>query len=158
DALFNNKPLYYKKWSKNNIVVSNARIAVVDDNRVNLKVAVTQLKEWNIFAETFTSGQGLLKALEKGRKYDIIFMDHIMPGMDGIETTINIRSMEGEYFKKVPVIALTANAVDGVMEEYRKAGMDSCLFKPFSLGQIEEKLAEFLPEEKVKFKNSSNGF
>ncbi len=158
DALFNNKPLYYKKWSKNNIVVSNAHIAVVDDNRVNLKVAVTQLKEWNIFAETFTSGQGLLKALEKGRKYDIIFMDHIMPGMDGIETTINIRSMEGEYFKKVPVIALTANAIDGVMEEYRKAGMDSCLFKPFSLGQIEEKLAEFLPEEKVKFKNGSNGF
>ncbi len=158
DALFSNKPLYYKKWSKNNIAVSNAHIAVVDDNRVNLKVAVTQLKEWNIFAETFTSGQGLLKALEKGRKYDIIFMDHIMPGMDGIETTINIRSMEGEYFKKVPVIALTANAVDGVMEEYRKAGMDSCLFKPFSLAQIEEKLAEFLPEEKVKFKNSSNGF
>ncbi len=158
DALFNNRPLYYKKWSKNNIVVSNAHIAVVDDNRVNLKVAVTQLKEWNIFAETFTSGQGLLKALEKGRKYDIIFMDHIMPGMDGIETAINIRSMEGEYFKKVPVIALTANAIDGVMEEYRKAGMDSCLFKPFSLGQIEEKLAEFLPEEKVKFKNSSKGF
>ncbi len=158
DALFNNRPLYYKKWSKNNIVVSNAHIAVVDDNRVNLKVAVTQLKEWNIFAETFTSGQGLLRALEKGRKYDIIFMDHIMPGMDGIETAINIRSMEGEYFKKVPVIALTANAIDGVMEEYRKAGMDSCLFKPFSLGQIEEKLAEFLPEEKVKFKNSSKGF
>ncbi|MCI9080192.1 MAG: response regulator [Lachnospiraceae bacterium] len=157
DALFNNKPLYYKKWGKNNIVVNNAHVAVVDDNRVNLKVAVTQLKEWNIFAETFTSGQGLLKALEKGREYDIIFMDHIMPGMDGIETTINIRSMEGEYFKKVPVIALTANAVDGVMDEYKKAGMDSCLFKPFSLGQIEEKLAEFLPEEKVKFKNSSSG-
>lgn len=158
DALFSNKPLYYKKWSKNNITVSNAHIAVVDDNRVNLKVAVMQLKEWNIFTETFTNGQALLKALEKGRKYDIIFMDHIMPGMDGIETTINIRAMEGEYFKKVPVIALTANVVDGVMEEYRKAGMDSCLFKPFSLEQIEKKLVEFLPEEKVKFKNSSNSF
>ncbi len=158
DALFNNNPHYFKKWDRNNIIVSGARAAIVDDNRVNLKVAVTQLMEWKVLAETFTSGQAFLKALEKGRKYDIIFMDHIMPDMDGIETTIKIRSMNGDYFKSVPVIALTANAVEGVMEEYKKAGMDDCIFKPFSLEQIEEKLAKYLPEEKVKFKNSNNGF
>lgn len=158
DVLFNNNPHSFKKQDKNNIIVSGVRAAIVDDNRVNLKVAVTQLMEWKIMAETFISGQAFLKALEKGRKYDIIFMDHIMPDMDGIETTIKIRSMDGEYFKNVPVIALTANAVEGVMEEYKKAGMDDCIFKPFSLEQIEEKLAKYLPEEKVKFKNSNNGF
>jgi len=158
DALFNNKPHYFKKWNKNNIIISNAHVAVVDDNRVNLKVAVTQLMEWKIFAETFTSGQALLKALERGRQYDIIFMDHIMPEMDGIETTIRIRGMDGDYFKKVPIIALTANAVEGAMDEYRKAGMDDCIFKPFNLEQIEEKLARYLPEEKVKFKNSNSSF
>ena len=158
DALFNNKPHYFKKWTKNNIIVKNAHVAVVDDNRVNLKVAVTQLMEWKIFAETFTSGQALLKALERGRRYDIIFMDHIMPEMDGIETTTRIRRMDGEYFKKVPIVALTANAVEDAMDEYSKAGMDDCIFKPFNLEQIEEKLARYLPEEKVEFKNNNSSF
>ena len=121
-------------------------------------MAVTQLMEWKIFAETFTSGQALLKALERGRRYDIIFMDHIMPEMDGIETTTRIRRMDGEYFKKVPIVALTANAVEDAMDEYSKAGMDDCIFKPFNLEQIEEKLARYLPEEKVEFKNNNSSF
>lgn len=155
NTLFDNQSDVLKNRHKENIVITNVRAAVVDDNRVNLKVAATQLMEWKVLPETFTSGQAVLKALERGRQYDIIFMDHMMPELDGVETTIRIRAMEGNYFKNVPIIALTANAVEGVEREYKEAGMNDWLFKPIRLEQLRDKLIKYLPKEKVEVKEES---
>lgn len=127
----------------------NARVAVVDDNKVNLRVATTLLREFDVIPEAFTSGKGILKALDKGRTYDLIFMDHMMPEMDGVETTVKIREMTGKYAKDAIIIALTANAIDGVEKEYLDAGMNDWLFKPVNLEHLGEKLIKYLPEEKI---------
>lgn len=127
----------------------DVRIAVVDDNKVNLKVAITLLKQFDVQPEAFSSGAGILKALEHGREYDIIFMDHMMPEMDGIETTKKIRELSGSYAKEAIIIALTANAINGVEEEYMDAGMNDWLFKPVNTSRMQEKLIKFLPREKI---------
>ena len=129
--------------------LKNVRVAVVDDNKVNLKVAVTQLRELGVVPEVFSSGEAILKAVGKGREYDMIFMDHMMPEMDGIETTKKIRKMESEYCKNVPIIALTANAVTGVEVEYREAGMNDWMFKPVRLEDLSTMIFKFLPKEKM---------
>lgn len=131
------------------IHTKDVHVAIVDDNKVNLKVAVTLLKQFDVMPEAFSSGAGILKALEHGRKYDIIFMDHMMPEMDGVETTKKIREMSGDYVKHVVIIALTANAIDGVEDEYLGAGMDDWLFKPVNTARIQEKLIKYLPTEKL---------
>ncbi len=123
-------------------------VAVVDDNKVNLKVVGALLKQMGIQPEMFSSGSSLLKALKFGREYDIIFMDHMMPEMDGVECTKNIRSMSGKYAKNVIIIALTANAIEGVEKEYIAAGMNDYLFKPMNVEQLQEKLIKYLPAER----------
>ena len=75
--------------------VDDVRIAVVDDNKVNLRIAATLLKEFGAALEAFSSGSAILKALGMGRRYDIIFMDHMMPEMDGVETLHRIRDKVG---------------------------------------------------------------
>ena len=131
------------------IHTKNTRVAIVDDNKVNLKVAITLLRQFDVQPEAFSSGAGILKALENGREYDIIFMDHMMPEMDGIETTKKIREMSGAYAKKAIIIALTANAINGVEEEYIEAGMNDWLFKPVNTVRIQEKLIKYLSKEKI---------
>ena len=137
-----------QKKTLEKIALKNVHVAIVDDNRVNLKVAAMQFKEMGVIAEMFTSGQAIIKALEKGRQYDVIFMDHMMPDMDGVETTINIRNMNGKYFKSVPIIALTANAIDGVEKEYENAGMNDALFKPIKIEQLQGVLEKYVLKDK----------
>lgn len=132
------------------IKFNDVHIAIVDDNRVNLKVVAIQLKELGAMPEAFSSGEAIIKALDKGRKYDIIFMDHMMPEMDGVETTKKIRAMSGKFYHNVPIIALTANAIQGVEIEYKAAGMNDCIFKPVNLDQIKEMLLKYLPKEKIE--------
>lgn len=124
----------------------DARVAVVDDNKVNLRVAVTQLREFGVIPEVFSSGEAILKALGRGRQYDMIFMDHMMPEMDWVETTKYIRAMSSEYCKNVPVIALTANAITGVETEYKAAGMNDWLFKPVKLDDLKSMIIKYLPD------------
>ena len=127
----------------------NVRVAIVDDNKVNLKVTAALLREFDIIPEVFASGQGILKALDKGREYDMIFMDHMIPEMDGVETTRRIRSMDSKYAQNVTIVALTANSIDGVEKEYQEVGMNDWLFKPVKAKQLKEKLLKYLPKEKV---------
>ncbi len=130
-------------------IFKNVRVAVVDDNKVNLRVAVTQLRQLGVLTEVFSSGGAIVKALERGREYDMIFMDHMMPEMDGIETTKVIRNMASQNCKDVPIIALTANAVTGVEREYKEAGMNGWMFKPVKLDNFKEILLKFVSKEKV---------
>lgn len=139
------------------IALRDARIAIVDDNRVNVKVAVTLLKEFGARMEAFTSGEGILKALERGRTYDMIFMDHMMPEMSGVEAARRIREMPGEYPAKAVIIALTANAIEGVEEDYREVGMNDWIFKPVNLERMQEKIIKYMPPEKVMYCEGNEG-
>lgn len=112
-----------------------AKVLVVDDTKINLKVAVGLLKTLEIKADTALSGMECLEKIQE-KRYDIIFMDHMMPEMDGIEATKKIREIEGEYYKNVPVIALTANAVNGAREMFLEAGFQGFVSKPIDMDEL----------------------
>lgn len=124
-----------------------AEILVVDDNSVNLIVVRGLLNPLDMKIETALSGKEAVNKITN-KKYDIIFMDHMMPEMDGVETTRVIRRMLGEN-GQVPIIALTANAVDGTRELFISEGMDDFVTKPIELRIIISKLKKWLPKEKI---------
>lgn len=125
-----------------------ARILVVDDNKVNLEVAAGLLGKYKVQVLTANSGLEAMSVLEQDTDFDIIFMDHIMPDMDGIETTGAIRGMGNPVLEKIPVVMLTANAIKGVEEQYYKAGINGFLSKPISLKELAEIMEQFIPEIK----------
>lgn len=122
---------------------SKYSVLVVDDNKVNLKVLSAFLKHFSIAAETAISGKEAIEMV-KSKAYDLIFMDHMMPEMDGVETTQIIRELDIDYCRTVPIIACTANVVKGVEELFIQAGMDDFVPKPIQLEVLTEKLAKYL--------------
>ncbi len=127
------------------IYPNSARILVVDDNEVNLSVAAGLLKTlYDLDSDQALSGAEALDKVTAGR-YDLIFMDHMMPDMDGVETTARIRRMGG-WQKEVPIVALTANAVAGAKEMLLAAGMDDFLAKPLQKSELERVLRMWLSE------------
>lgn len=130
----------------------DAEILVVDDNAINLTVVEGLLAPLDMKIETALSGKEAVAKI-MGKRYDIIFMDHMMPEMDGIETTRVVRRMLGEN-GEVPIIALTANAVDGSKDIFISEGMDDFVPKPIELRVIISKLKTWLPKEKLIKKTS----
>jgi len=126
-----------------------ARVMVVDDNRINLKVASGLLKKFGIQPDLALSGKECLEKLQADRNYDLIFMDHMMPDMDGIETTEQIRALGKEYTANLSIIALSANAVKGMEQEFLAAGLDDFLAKPIEMKALSNILKKWLPEEKI---------
>ena len=128
-----------------NIIAPSAKVLVVDDNAVNLKVAVGLLKLYKIQANTASSG---MRAVEMVREtdYDLIFMDHMMPEMDGIDTTIAIRDL-GEKYARIPIVALTANAVSGVKEMFKAEGLNDFLSKPIEMAKLDAIVKKWLPKD-----------
>lgn len=126
----------------------DARILIVDDNEMNLEVEEKLLSGTEITIDLITSGKEALKMTLK-HKYDVIFMDHLMPEMDGIECFEEIKKQKGGLNKEVPVIVLTANAGGENKTLYNDVGFNGYLVKPVSGKQLEETLINFLPEEKV---------
>lgn len=120
-----------------------ARVLVVDDNETNLIVMKGMLEPYQMRVDVALSGFDALVLVEKER-YDAIFMDHMMPDMDGVETTRRIRAMEGEYYKTVPIIALTANSLSGIRESFIKEGFDEYLDKPVLYAKLDGILKRFL--------------
>lgn len=132
-----------------------ARILLVDDNAVNRRVFVQLLKETKVQVEEASSGEQCLENVEKN-VYDLVFLDHMMPGLDGIETLREMRRRQKGCAKEVQVIALTANAVTGAREMYLQAGFADFLAKPVKPEKLEKMLMERLPRQKVKLvKNGS---
>jgi signal transduction histidine kinase/ActR/RegA family two-component response regulator len=125
----------------------DARILLVDDIDINLDVAAFILSSFGIQAETASGGH---EAVEKARanQYDIIFMDHMMPDMDGVEATKIIRTLDA-YNAAVPVVALTANAVSGAKETFLSNGFDGFLPKPMEADALAEALLRWLPKERI---------
>ena len=130
-------------------IAPEAKILVVDDNAVNLKVVKGLLEPYQMHVTTASSGQQCLNILASGERFDVIYMDHMMPEMDGIDTLRLLRKMEGEYFQKVPVVALTANAVSGVREIFFREGFQDYVSKPIELAQLEHSLKSNLPPEYI---------
>ena len=122
----------------------SARVLVTDDNDMNLKVATNFLKIFGITPVTCSSGSATIELMRK-EKFDIVFLDHMMPEMDGIET---LRKLKDEGLTEGTVmIALTANAVVGAEEQYLSAGFDGYLSKPITIEDIEKALAQYLPAD-----------
>ena len=129
-------------------IAPEAKILVVDDNLMNLKVVEGLLRPYQIKVYTATSGKEALKKIES-MQYDFIFMDHMMPEMDGVETLHKIRQKPGRYFNEVPVIALTANAIGGVREMFMEEGFQDFMAKPIELSVMERTLRRYLPANKL---------
>ena len=128
----------------------DAHILVVDDNIVNLKVFVSLLKQTKVNVEVADSGKECLQMIEK-KHYDLIFLDHMMPEMDGIETLHRMKAMDDHKNKETPVIALTANAITGAKEMYLREGFDAFLSKPINPDKLEQMILHLLPKELQKF-------
>lgn len=121
--------------------VSGKRILVVDDNKLNLKVATRLLKEYNVEIETIDSGFECIEKIKAGQTYDLILMDDMMPKMTGTETIAKLKQIEGY---NIPTIALTANAISGMKEKYMKAGFDGYLSKPIDKLELNRIINDFL--------------
>ncbi len=125
----------------------DARVLVVDDNKVNLKVFKSLIKDTRIRTDIARNGDECLEMTAK-ESYDIIFLDHMMPGKDGPETLRELRAAASNPNHETPVICLTANAISGAREQYISAGFTDYLTKPIPSDQLEDMLIELLPEDK----------
>ena len=125
----------------------DARILVVDDTPMNLTVIRGLLKRTRIHIDTAALGREAL-AMAARERYDVIFIDHMMPEMDGIETLRELQKLPG--MENVPCVALTANAISGAREMYLDAGFSDYLSKPVDGPKLEKMLLEYLPPEKVR--------
>ncbi len=124
----------------------DARILVVDDTEMNLTVMENLLKHTQLQIDCVLTGKEAVR-LAQDIPYDILFIDHMMSEMDGLETLVHIR--EKGVNTKTPAVVLTANAVSGAREQYLKAGFDEYLSKPVDGGRLEKMIISFLPKEKV---------
>ena len=131
------------------IYAPEARVLIVDDNNMNLKVFAGLVKDTGIQVDTALSGADALEFTKKN-KYHLIFMDHLMPGMDGIETRRAIIEQEDGLNRDTIQIVLTANAIKGAMEEYLSYGFADTVFKPVKQGELNTVLWKYLPAKLVE--------
>ncbi|RKJ65173.1 ATP-binding protein [Roseburia sp. 1XD42-69] len=125
-----------------------ATILLVDDNEINREVAQALLEPFEMKIDVVSNGKEALDLVQQNH-YDLVFMDHYMPVMDGVEATRRIRSLEGDYYKNLPILALTADAVQGVKEEFLAAGMNDFVSKPIAMKDITSALTRWIPKNKI---------
>ena len=128
-------------------VAPDAKVLVVDDNAMNLKVMARLLLPYQIKVVTALGGKEALGMLDS-MDCDFVFLDHMMPEMDGVETLHKIRQKPGAYFQSLPVIAFTANAIGGAREMFMEEGFDDFIAKPIELSVLERMLRRYVPAQK----------
>jgi CheY-like chemotaxis protein len=124
--------------------IPDARILIVDDITTNLKVIEGFLSFYKCKIDTATGGLEAVGMVRQNH-YELVFMDHMMPGMDGIEAVEAIRAMEGDYYRKLPIVALTANAVVGMREMFLEKGFNDYLSKPIEIARLDAIMGNWLP-------------
>ncbi|WP_155895273.1 response regulator [Lachnospira multipara] len=129
-----------------------AKILIVDDTEINLKVLISLLRETKIQIDTADGGDACISKF-KTKHYDIIFLDHMMPGKDGIETIKEMRTLKDTANENTPVICLTANAISGMREKYIEAGFDDYLTKPIDTVKLENMILNYLSTDLVVLNN-----
>ncbi|WP_010257426.1 ATP-binding protein [Treponema primitia] len=137
----------YHKETVVRFIAPEARLLIVDDIVTNLNVAKGLLSLYQTDITTVTSGKEAIELI-KNNRYDMVLMDHMMPEMDGIETTAAIRALEGDYFKNLPIIVLTANAVTGMREMFLQKGFNDYFSKPIEISKLDGMMAKWIPPEK----------
>jgi len=132
-------------------IAPTAKVLVVDDINTNLRVAKGLLMPYKMQIDLCNSGIEAIEAV-KEKDYDLVFMDHRMPDMDGVEATEHIRAMgeKDNYFRELPIVALTANAVAGMREMFLESGFNEYLSKPIDTIKLNTTLEQFIPREKQK--------
>lgn len=145
--------LHASESQRLSIVAPDAKILVVDDVEMNLKVIKGLLKKTEIQIDTAESGMTCLRCVTK-KRYDLIFLDHMMPEMDGVETLQQMKLRTDNLNGDTPVIMLTANATRGAKEEYMRAGFSDYLTKPVKEEDLQEMLAKYLGEGLIQQKDS----
>ncbi len=152
-SVFNNEntivDLMEEKLSTNTFVAPKARVLIVDDNAVNIQVAIGLMQPYKMQLLSVTSGPDAIKMLGS-KDFDLVLMDHMMPEMDGVEATQILRSNPDEYYQKLPIIALTANAVSGAREMYMANGFNGFITKPIELSVLDRVLKQNLPKDKIE--------
>jgi signal transduction histidine kinase/CheY-like chemotaxis protein len=150
--------LYHDKKFSIQFTAPAANILIVDDISTNLRVAKELMAPYNMNIQTCLSGQEAIQLVSNNR-FDIVFMDHMMPGMDGIEATALIRNIDSadDYYQKLPIIALTANAVSGQREIFLEKGIDDFLAKPIEIQKLDGILEKWLPVDKLCKAEQLNG-
>ncbi len=133
------------------IYAPEANILVVDDNLVNLKVTKNLLAMYGIRADTAESGREAIQKI-KTSYYDLVFMDHMMPDLDGVDTTKIIRAGGDAYCQQLPIIALTANAVSGAKDMFLRFGLNDFISKPIDISCLESVLEKWLPSQLYSYK------
>ena len=126
-----------------------AQILLVDDNEINQEVARALMEPFGMQIDLASDGRQALEMVQE-KPYDLVFMDHFMPVMDGVEATRRIRALTGERFQRLPIIALTADAVQGVRESFFAAGMNDFASKPVEMKDVARVLRRWLPENKIQ--------
>ncbi|MDE7177998.1 MAG: DegV family EDD domain-containing protein [Lachnospiraceae bacterium] len=144
------KQLNQRARYRQTFIAPDARILVVDDNSMNLMVAVKLLRDTKVQVDTAESGKEALKKTAENA-YHIILMDHMMPEMDGEATLKAVRSQSKGFCQKTPVIALTANVMSDAEQVYRNMGFDGYLAKPISTPLLEACLLHYLPHELIEY-------
>ncbi len=147
-----------EKWDKKcqehdgrqSFTAPQASILVVDDNRMNRNVFCSLLQDKQIHIDQAECGVDCIRMVQQ-KHYDLIFLDHMMPQMDGVETFHALRQMSDSKCADTPVIALTANVVNGARDFYLAEGFDDFLAKPFKAAQLEEMLLQRLSKELIRY-------
>lgn len=121
------------------------KLLIVDDNIPNIKVIKRLLEKYNFEIESVSSGQECIFRIKSEKQYDMIFLDHIMPDMDGIETLHVLRNLDG--YKLPPIVVLTANALSGMKESYLSEGFDDYLAKPINLNELDKLVKKYFKKE-----------
>ena len=140
--------------SNSRIWLPDVKVLLVDDSEVSLQVQKVIFESYELICDTAVSG---FEAIDKVMvtPYDIIFVDTLMPVMDGADTVREIRSLDGEEYKKVPIIALSENNIDSSRDDILNQGFSDVLVKPLEMDGIEGIFRMFLPEDKIKEKTSN---
>jgi signal transduction histidine kinase/DNA-binding response OmpR family regulator len=131
------------------LYMGEARILVVDDVSMNLEVVKGLIRPYGLTMDGVRSGQEAIDIIRAGNPhYDLIFMDHMMPGMDGMEASRLIRNLDSAYAKKIPIIALTANVMSRDVNMLLSNGIDDFLSKPIEIPKLNDILEKWVPREK----------
>ena len=154
---------YDERWHHDRFRVKGAKILAVDDSAMNLKVVSSLLSHYGITIDTALSGSEAIDKISD-RSYDLVFMDHMMPEMDGVECMHRIHELPRFRERKIPIIALTANAIGGAREMLIREGFDDFVAKPIEKSAMERVLRKYLSmfiekdtgEEQVTCKTEEN--
>ena len=129
-------------------IAPQAKLLIVDDHEMNLKVAKGLLEPLKVQIDTAENGKEAIDKILK-KKYDLVFMDHMMPVMDGVEATKELRKMEDEYIQTLPIVALSANATVEARELFAANGFSDFVAKPIKLKELCGCIRNWLPEELI---------